>query len=110
MALFSPSPLSVQHKNERPVLYTMFLCGIFLHDRSALLLTIGHSCDIRPGKVIYYMRYWRFGKYLCEKGLINETDVLNARLSQKKKNLKIGELALAGNTEREALARTVRNH
>lgn len=56
------------------------------------------------------MRYLRFGKYLCEKGLINETDVLNARLSQKKKNLKIGELALAGNTEREALARTVRNH
>ncbi|HYA31594.1 MAG TPA: hypothetical protein VED67_02460, partial [Thermodesulfovibrionales bacterium] len=41
------------------------------------------------------MRYLRFGKFLCEKGLINEIDVLNARLSQKKKNSTIGELAIA---------------
>jgi hypothetical protein len=41
------------------------------------------------------MKYLRLDQYLCEKGLITEIDTLNARLIQKKDNLRIGELAKA---------------
>ena len=40
-------------------------------------------------------KHIRFGSYLCEKGLIDATDVLNARYVQLKNNRKIGELAKA---------------
>jgi hypothetical protein len=66
------------------------------------------TADFLPGRVVakplrfyYYLymsseyKYLKFGRFLLDKKLITATDIINARILQKRSNLLIGQLAVS---------------
>jgi hypothetical protein len=61
--------------------------------------TLSSVAVAKPLRFYYYLsmsseyKYLKFGRFLLDKKLITETDVINARILQKSSNLRIGQLA-----------------